>query len=132
MPTSIIQRIQSGAQTISTPLSLPAPLGGWNTRDELDAMDPTDAVILDNFFPDFTGITVRNGSDVWATGLGTGHNVETLAEFRSGATDKLLAACNGSIFDVSSSGAVGAALGTGFASNRWQSVNFLNRLFLAN
>ena len=30
-------------------LSFPAPVGGWNARDPLAAMDPADAVKLINF-----------------------------------------------------------------------------------
>jgi hypothetical protein len=125
------QRIQQGAQPFTAPLSVPAPLKGWNTRDELDAMDPLDAVQLDNFYPDSEGVYVRTGSQSWATGLGSGA-VETLAEFRNASADKLLGACGGSIFDVTAGGAVGAALGSGFSGDRWQTVNFLSHLFLVN
>lgn len=131
MLVGIQSRVQAGQQPFTTPLSLAAPVKGWNTRDELDAMDPLDAVTLDNWFPDTTGITVRTGFTSYATGLGSGA-VETLAEFTSGSSDKLLGACGGSIFDVTAGGAVGAALGTGFSNARWQSTNFLARLFLAN
>jgi hypothetical protein len=131
MPITTAQRIQGGAQPFSSPLSLPAPVNGWNTRDELDAMDPLDAVTLDNFFPDTSGITCRKGFTDHATGLGAAA-VETLAEFRSGATARLLAACDGSIYNVTSAGVVGAAIGTGYTNNRWQWTNFLSRLFLAN
>lgn len=125
------QRVQSGAQPFSSQLSLPAPVKGWNTRDELDDMDPLDAVTLDNFFPDVTGVTVRNGYAPYATGLGS-LPVETLAEFQSAGVDKLLGACGGSIFDVTAPGAVGAALGSGYTNARWQTTNFLANLFLAN
>lgn len=126
-----MDRIRMGAAPISSPTSLAAPVGGWNTRDELDAMEPLDAVTLDNFFPDTSGITVRSGYLSWATGLGT-DPVETLAEFRSGSSDKLLAACDDSIFEVTTSGAVGPALSTGFTNARWQTANFLSHMFLCN
>lgn len=131
MPITTAQRIQAGAQPFSNPLSIPAPVKGWNTRDELDAMDPLDAVTLDNFFPDTSGITARKGYAPHATGLGSAA-VETLAEFRAGSTQRLLGACDGSIFNVTSAGVVGAAIGTGYTSNRWQWTNFLSKLFLAN
>lgn len=128
---TLAQRLGVAQRPFSAPLSLAAPIKGWNTRDEFDAMDPLDAVVLDNFFPDVTGVTVRTGSAPYATGMGSAA-VETLAEFRSGATAKFLAACGGSIFDISAAGAAGAAIGSGFFSNRWQTTNFLSRLFLAN
>lgn len=126
-----LARIQGGAQPFTQPSSVPAPVKGWNTRDELDAMDPLDAVTLDNFFPDTTGVTSRKGFASYATGMGT-DPVETLAQFQSGSTSRFLAACGDSIFNISSPGAVGAALGTGFGNARWQTTNFLGRLFLCN
>lgn len=128
--TPMRARIARGAQPVTQPLSLPAPLKGWNTRDELDAMDPLDAVLMDNFFPDNSGVSVRTGFSEFQTGLGSAP-VETLAEFNSAAEQKFLAACNHSIFDISTPG-VPAALGAGFQSNRWQTTNFLAKLFLAN
>lgn len=124
-------QLQRAQTQTSHPVSVPAPVGGWNTRDALDKMDPTDAVLLDNWFPDSSGVSVRNGTVSFATGLGAGA-VETLAEYYSGAARKLLAACGGSIFDVSAGGAAGAAVATGFTSNRWQTENFLAKMFWQN
>src|SRR5262252_7129374 len=107
-PVSTMERVQGGVKPISAPTTLPAPAKGWNTRDEVDAMDPLDAITLDNFYPDTVGIVVRNGTSSYATGMGSAP-VQTLAEYRAGSAVKFLAACNGSIFDISSAGAVGAA-----------------------
>lgn len=106
-------------QTAAT-LSLAAPIGGWNARDALALMAPTDAIQLDNWFPRPDRLEVRKGASQWATGLGG--SVDTLAEYASPTTRVLLAAANGSIFDASSSGAIGAALATGFSSNQWQTA----------
>lgn len=125
------QRLARATPPVTAPLTLPAPVKGWNTRDELDAMDPLDAITLDNFYPDSTGIMARTGYTEHATGLGSGA-VETLAEYRSGSTIQMLGACGTNIYNCSAAGAVGAALGSGFANARWQTTNFLNRLFLCN
>jgi hypothetical protein len=106
-------------QTAAT-LALAAPIGGWNARDALALMAPTDAIQLDNWFPRPDRLQVRNGSSQWATGLGG--TVDTLAEFASPTSRKLLAAANGSIFNASSAGAIGAALASGFSSNQWQTA----------
>ena len=34
-----------------TAIAIPAPVGGWNARDSLDAMPPTDAIKLVNWIP---------------------------------------------------------------------------------
>ena len=51
------QAKQNTAQTAS----IPAPIGGWNARDSLAAMSPTDAVQLVNWFPTPTDVTMRRG-----------------------------------------------------------------------
>jgi hypothetical protein len=106
-------------QAVAVEVSIPAPIGGWNTRDALSMMAPTDAPILQNWFPRPDSVVVRGGTKPNTTGLGG--SVDTLMEYAGGAAaHKLLGAANGKIFDVSAAGAVGAALATGFASNQWQ------------
>src|SRR5690348_2924822 len=103
-------------------VSIPAPVGGWNARDSLAAMDPRDAPIMDNFFPDTTVVRLRGGSDAFATGVGSGTSaVESLIAYANGLTSNLLAAANNSLFQVTTSGSV-STLGTGFGNNRWQAV----------
>lgn len=106
----------------SQSLTFPAPVAGWNARDALTGMQPTEAVRLDNFFPSFGKVELRRGHTAHATGLGAA--VKTLAEFNAGATRKMIAAAGGSIFEVTSAGAVGAALDTGNASDEWQVAQF--------
>lgn len=131
MPMSLKQRLAAAAQSVVQPYSFVAPVKGWNTRDALDAMDPADAIQLDNLYPDAGGVNTRNGYTLYGSGLGT-ETVKTLAEFNSGGTRKFLAAASGKIYDVSASGAPVATLGSGFGSDEWQTVSFLSRLFLAN
>lgn len=103
-------------------ISYSAPVGGWNVRDSIDQMPVTDAVQLINWFPSSGKVISRKGFTVWSTGL-TG-STETLAEFNAKTNRKMIAANNGSIYDVSSSGAIGSALASGFTSNRWQWAQF--------
>ena len=131
MPMALKDRLQAAAQSVVQPYSFVSPIKGWNTRDALDAMDPADAVQLDNLYPDAGGVSTRNGYALYASGLGAG-SVQTLAEYDAGGIRKFLAAANGAIYDVSASGPVGAPLASGFASNAWQTVNFLERTFFAN
>lgn len=120
-----------GARGRATARSTPAPVGGWNARDSLAEMKPHEAVILDNWFPQTSNVRIRRGSAQHATGVGAGA-VETLFEYAHGATRKLLAASGGAIYDATTSGAVGAALGSGFANDRWQHVNFAGYSILVN
>lgn len=102
---------------------IPAAVGGWNARDSLAEMEDTDAVLMENIFPGTTDVTLRYGKTNHATGLGG--QVQTLAPYASGSSNKLKAITeNGSIFDVTSSGAVGAAEVTGLSNGKFQFVNF--------
>ena len=101
--------------------TFPAPVGGLNLKDSIADMDPLDALILDNYTPESNHLQLRRGSEAWATGI-TG-NVDTVAEW-SGPAGRKLKAINaaGSIFDVSSAGAVGAAEVTGLNNGRFQAA----------
>lgn len=105
----------------AVPTSLPAPVGGWNARDSLAEMAPTDAVYLTNWFPTPTDVVLRDGYSVFATGLGA--QVETVMAYAGGTTNKLFAAAGGNIYDVTSGGAVGAAVVANMSNARWQYVN---------
>jgi hypothetical protein len=108
-------------RTTNNVASLPAPVGGWNARDALANMAPTDAVTLDNLFPGVSSVALRGGYANHATGM-TGQ-VETLMTFNGGATDKMFAIASGSVYDVTSAGAVGAPVVTGLTNSRWESAN---------
>ena len=58
--------------------SIPAPIGGWNARDSLANMDPTDAVQLINWFPTPTDVTMRKGYSVVSV-LTTTTGVQTIS-----------------------------------------------------
>jgi hypothetical protein len=106
----------------ATVKSIPAPVGGLNARDGIANMPPTDAIVLDNWFPTPSTVNLRNGSVNLAKGLGA--NVETLATYNSATTSTLFAAAGGNIFDVTAGGQVGPAVVTGLTSARWQDLNF--------
>lgn len=42
--------------------TLPSPTGGWNARDAISDMPPTDASAMVNFFPQTTDVILRYGS----------------------------------------------------------------------
>ena len=101
-------------------ISLPAPTGGWNCRDALADMAPTDAVSMVNWYPQATYLQLRNGYTQYATGI-TG-TVETLMAYVGGATNKLFAAAGTRIYDVTSGGAASVSV-TSLTNGRWQYIN---------
>jgi len=108
---------QQSAQTVT----VAAPIGGWNARDALGAMDPLDAVTLQNFWPGTNSVILRNGYTKHATGLPA--EVQTLMAYSSGTSNKLFAVSDGKIYDATNSGAVGAAAVSGLTNSKFQYVN---------
>jgi hypothetical protein len=108
-------------RTSNNVASLPSPVGGWNARDSLANMAPTDAVTLVNLFPGVSSVALRGGYTKHATGM-TGQ-VESLLVYNAGATDKMFAVVGGNIYDVTTAGAVGAAKVTGLTNSRWEYTN---------
>src|ERR1700743_1497495 len=102
---------------------VPAPIGGWNARDALAAMDATDAAILTNWWPSTSGVELRQGSTTVATGLG--NQVNSLMQYNpASGTSKLFAAAGGSVFDVTAPGPVGAASIGSLSNDKWIHTNF--------
>jgi hypothetical protein len=101
----------------------PAPIGGWNARDALANMPPTDAPIMVNWWPMPTQIVVRNGYANYATGLPG--QVNTLMNYRGNTgSQNFYAASGAGIYDVTAGGAVGAAVVAGQTSDKYDWVNF--------
>ena len=110
-----------GAPTART-VSVPAPVGGLNAVDSIAAMAPTDAVVLDNWFPQPSFISLRNGYTVQSTGLPS--YVETLMGYSSlTTTEKLFGISGTALYDCTTTGAVGSAKVTGLTNARWEYVN---------
>jgi hypothetical protein len=104
--------------------SLAAPTKGWNARDALGDMDPLYAVILENWFPSTSDVAMRFGYSDHVTGI-TGQ-VESVMSYNGLTTDRLLAAAGTAIYNVTSAGAVGAAILSGMTNARWQYINYAN------
>ncbi|HUU25583.1 MAG TPA: hypothetical protein VMW68_08495 [Methyloceanibacter sp.] len=133
-----VQR-QRHAQRVLQPnvITLPSPTGGLNGRDALDSMKPDDAVQLINFVPGFGKVEVRPGSALWATVGSAGFTpatgaVETLAELKMSTGLRLIAAADGKIYDVATTGEKDTELGSGFAHDRWQYAVMNDQLGLVN
>lgn len=103
-------------------LSIPAPVGGLNDRDSIAAMKPTDAVVLENWWPYPSYLEVRKGSAEHVTGAVS--PIETLVEYLpESGTSTLFAAAGASIYNVTTAGALGAAVQSGLANARWQDAS---------
>jgi len=108
MRTPLRQKGRIGQAQTSSTQTIPAPVGGWNARDALAEMPPTDAVALENWFPRTSYCEVRGGYTTHATGM-TG-NGKTLAVYNAlSGTNTMYCYTASGIYDVSAAGAVGAS-----------------------
>lgn len=118
--------------------SITAPIGGWNAKDALAVMKPTDAIILDNFFPKASYVELRGGyvphtagavTDITSeAGLDlvteTGNllvtedtistivgNIKTLMPYNAvSGSNKMFAVSSAGVYDTTNSGPVGSLL----------------------
>jgi len=114
--------MMAAKRAVSQPVSVPAPVGGWNARDSLTAMQPNEAVVLENWYPATTECILRNGYTKWATGI-TGQ-VETIMAYSGANTNKLFAIAGTVVYDVTAGGTASSSL-TGLTNARWGYCNIV-------
>ena len=110
--------------------TIPAPYAGLNLRDDITALQPNEARILENWLPSTGQLSLRTGYAAHASSLGSGE-CKTLVGFEYATSAKLVAGANGKLYDVTAAGA-GSQIGTGFSEDRWQHEVYNGRLFLVN
>lgn len=108
-------------RTAANVQSLPAPVGGWNARDSLANMEVTDAVTMNNFFPTVSSVNLRGGYQKWSTGI-TGQ-VQSIMAYETGTVSQLFGFADGSVYDCTTKGAVGAPVKTGLTNSKFEHIN---------
>lgn len=82
-----------------------APVGGWNARDAIGLMPPTDAVSLVDWWPVERNIIARRGYEEHCN-IGVNAPVRTVVAYETPSASKILATCDGKLYDVTTSTAV--------------------------
>lgn len=109
-----------GQQVIQTK-TVPAPVGGWNTRDPYANMSATDALSMENLIPRPSNVELRKGQLSYKSALANA--VTALLTYRSPLTQEMFACTAAGIYDASSPGAFGAVLKT-LTNGKMESINF--------
>jgi len=89
--------------------SLPAPIGGLNAIDSVSIMPETDAIVLDNWFPETTSVDLRKGYNNFATFTG---DAETVIAY-NGVVSRIFVAVDTTdnlIIDATTGGAISTAV----------------------
>jgi len=106
-PASAVAKRARGQEARN--VNVPAPVGGWNARDPLAAMRPTDAVVLTNWFPRESDCTIRGGATDHVTGFSA--KPKTLATYNPPTDANLMfAATDSGVYNVTSAGSLGSSV----------------------
>lgn len=101
---------------------VPIPHMGVNLRDPLIEMGSGFASFDRNFVCENGKVSVREGYEQHATGVTGG--VVRLMKYNDPVSPEIFATSSDSIFDVTSSGAVGAAAVSSLTNGQWDWINF--------
>jgi hypothetical protein len=121
-------RQQRGPDTIT--FTQPAPIGGWNTRDDAGSMPPQDAELLVNWIPEANFLRMRKGSEHYLTLTSSSQAPTAIVEFRSESVNRAVYCTQGTI-SVFNAG-VATQIAAGFVGGDWSGVNFNNVMGLFN
>lgn len=108
-------RVSRSQKSVS--VTWPAPVGGWNARDNIANMPKSDAALMVNWFPTTSDLMLRQGWTSYATGLGG--QVNKLMAYNSGTLSKMFGASGSNVYDATNTGSVGAASLSGMSSDKW-------------
>ena len=107
---------------VSSAVSILAPVGGLNARDALADMKPYHAIAMTNWFPRTNYLEIRGGYIDYADG--TDGTIKTLGVYSgAGSGSEMFAFTATGIYDVSTSGTVGASV-LARTDGKHQYVNF--------
>ena len=101
--------------------SITAPIGGWNARDSIAEMPPTDAVTLTNLYPTPTDVQLRKGYSKYSIGI-TG-KVNTVMNYAGANSQKLFASAGTVIYNCDTATATNVYTIT---NDKFQYVNMSN------
>jgi hypothetical protein len=120
---------------VRTP-KIPAPVGGWNTRDPIALMQPTDSVSMTNVIPDIDGCSIRPGyTQTHELVASSNQFVNFLHSWRSQHGERLIAACptsasNHKLYDITTSTVT--EIKAGYFSSKWKASVMNQTLALVN
>lgn len=123
----MLKQINRNNKSINYTLS--APIGGLNVRDSLDAMSSFDAVVLDNYIPRDTKLSLRKGYTVYTK---TDTAFLTLAAYKKYGAVRFLGISDGHAYNISSKKNIKTYNSITFQNNRCQTVQYKDRLFFMN
>lgn len=99
-----LTRTQPLTQQKAQSIKWAAPIAGWVSNRALAtpaSIEGPGAAVLDNFFPESTGVSLRRGKALYATLEDMSLPVTSLFTYKNGTTEKLFGANANKIYDLS-------------------------------
>lgn len=90
------------------PATVPPPVGGFTTAAPLMAMKPSNAVLLENFYPFPEKLQMRSGYVEHTSGFSS-PALRLIPYAPGSASEKLFAATAAGVYDITTAGALGSA-----------------------
>jgi hypothetical protein len=116
---------KAAAAQVAQVFNIPASVGGLNYRDPISEMDPRDALVLTNFIPRQQGVEIRKGWKIHTETVNA--TIESVFSFKSQSgpeDDRIFAAADGDIFDVTTNPPSTAVTDTGSDADEWFTTMF--------
>lgn len=110
------------------------PINGWNTKDPISGMDPSFAVEMENFFPNFGTVDLRNGYIRTATNSNACNNFGVIFEYvkTDGNNYLIWFSQTNQVYNASASGAATNITGAATVNEDSFLVNYQNRVYMAD
>lgn len=108
---------------------IPAPVGGLNCRDAHNIMPQEDAIVMDNYIPSDTKVSLRKG---YINYYKNNHRFLTLAVYKKDNQQKFIGISSGHAYNLSSSANVSIYNNVSFNSDRCQTVQYKDYLYFFN
>lgn len=116
--------MRAAAAQVAQLHNIPAPVGGLNLRDPIAAMQPTDALVLNNMIPMQQGVELRKGWQVHTATVGGAVNSVFAYNAPNPTNNKVFAAAGEAIYDVTSGTATLSVGSTGATNGMWWTTQF--------
>lgn len=116
--------VRAAAARTAQVFNIPPPVGGLNYRDPISAMSPQDALVLNNFIARQQGVELRKGWQVHTETISL--PIESVFAYKSqtGTHDKVFAAADNDIYDVTTDPPTVAVNNTGSTDDEWNTTMF--------
>ncbi len=120
------RQINRGNKSIN--YTLPSPVGGLNVRDSLDNMAADDAIVLDNYIPYDTKVSLRKGYSCY---FKNDKKFLTLVSYNKYNDKRFIGIAEGKAYNLTSKLNV-KTYDIEFQENRCQTIQYKDRLFFMN